>query len=76
MAQYISKISTEQGDMHIVYNSLANLPTAASLGAASVNHTHSYSDVGALPKTLTSAEYGTTFPTNNLVKGRIFFKKV
>lgn len=76
MKQYITKIRTEQGEMQIDYNALANLPTAASLGAASVNHTHSYSEIGAFPKILTSEEYGLECPKDNLFVGRLFFKKV
>lgn len=71
MAQYITKVRTENGDMQIDYNALANLPTAESLGAAPAEHTHD--DV--LKKILTSGEYGTELP-QTAKKGQIFFKKV
>lgn len=67
MSQYITKIRTENGDMQIDYNALANLPTAESLGAALED------DV--LKKILTSGEYGDKLPAAGN-KGRIFFKKV
>ena len=71
MAQYITKIRTENGDLQIDYNALANLPPAESLGAADADHTHN--DV--LKKILTSGEYGDKLPAAGN-KGRIFFKKV
>ena len=49
MAQYITKIRTESGDKQIDYNALANKPTAETLGAAPVDHTHTAAQVGALP---------------------------
>lgn len=39
MAQYVTKIRTEDGDKQIDYNALANKPTAASLGALPSNGT-------------------------------------
>ena len=50
MAEYVTKIRTEDGDKQIDYNALANLPklpTIESIGAASANHTHTPESIGA-----------------------------
>ena len=55
MAQYITKIRTESGDMQIDYNALANkpeLPTFESLGAASKIHKHTKTDITDFPASL------------------------
>ena len=55
MAQYITKIRTEAGDMQIDYNALANkpaTPTPQSIGAAPANHTHDKSDIPDFPTSL------------------------
>ena len=55
MAQYITKIRTESGDMQIDYNALANkpaLPTLQSIGAAPADHTHDKSDIPDFPTSL------------------------
>jgi hypothetical protein len=45
----ITKIRTEDGDLQIDYNALANKPSAADIGAAPVEHTHDAGDIGAAP---------------------------
>jgi hypothetical protein len=53
MANYITRIRTESGDMQIDYKSLANLPdapTPESIGAAPEDHTHSYKSIEDAPK--------------------------
>lgn len=58
MAQYITKIRTESGDMQIDYNALANLPnlehthTPSSIGAAEAEHTHKQSEITDFPTSL------------------------
>lgn len=58
MAQYITKIRTESGDMQIDYNALANLPdlkhthTPSSIGAADAKHTHKQSEITDFPTSL------------------------
>jgi hypothetical protein len=66
MAQYITKIRTESGDLQIDYNALANLPdieamnfakgdhthTPESLGASKAVHTHTQSDIIDFPTSL------------------------
>lgn len=50
MADYVTKIRTENGDKQIDYNALANLPklpTIESIGAAPVGHTHTPNSIGA-----------------------------
>ena len=49
MAEYITKIRTDEGDKQIDNRELAHKPTAQDLGAALENHTHTASEVGALP---------------------------
>lgn len=53
MADYITKIRTEDGDKQIDFNALANKPTAQSLGAAPATHTHTLASLGAMPATTT-----------------------
>jgi hypothetical protein len=73
MAQYITKIRTESGDKQIDYNALANLPsqpTLESLGAASVEHTHSPESIGAAAAEHThTKENITDFPTSMPANG-------
>ena len=55
MAEYITKIRTENGDMQIDYNALANLPkipTIESIGAASKTHKHTKSEITDFPTSL------------------------
>lgn len=51
MAEYVTKIRTEKGDMQIDYRALANLPdapTLGSIGAAPKEHTHTLESLGAM----------------------------
>lgn len=50
MAEYVTKIRTEKGDLPIDYNALANKPTPESLGAATKEHTHKADDITDLLK--------------------------
>lgn len=52
MAEYITKIRTEKGDMQIDYNALANKPTASSIGAALADHRHTKSEISDFPTSL------------------------
>jgi hypothetical protein len=52
MAQYITKIRTEDGDKQIDYNALANKPTAESMGAALENHKHKVNEITDFPTSL------------------------
>jgi hypothetical protein len=52
MAQLITRIRTESGDLQIDYNALANLPdtpTPESIGASPSDHKHTVDEIGAAP---------------------------
>jgi hypothetical protein len=67
MAEFITRIRTESGDLQIDYNSLANLPdfdNPESTGLASAEHTHTPDSIGAATKSHTHTKSEITdFPT-------------
>lgn len=50
--KYVTRVRTDEGDLQIDYNALANKPTFSDFGAAAANHTHKSSEILNLPTSL------------------------